>query len=387
MREMSTQVKVPSVGESITRGTIVSWLKKSGEAVKQAEILFELETDFRHQDFPSPAAGVLEILVEEGREVQIDQTVATISEGAEPSQQPVEKAQEKPAQAGPRPPEEQAASAKEKAERQTGQKKPEPKKQEAAAEPVPQAPPREYAPAPAAAAGQKRPSERIPMTAIRKRTAQRLVRARREAAHLTTFNEIDMQKVVDIRDRYKERFEKEHGIRIGFMSFFVKAACQALKEFAAVNTQVDGDDIIYHHFYDIGVAISIEGGLVVPVIRDADRRHFAEIEATIADLARRANEKKLSPEELTGGTFTITNGGVFGSLMSTPIPAYPQTAILGMHAIKKRPVVVDDAIVVRPMMYVALSYDHRVIDGREAIGFLSRIKEYIEEPDKLLLEL
>jgi 2-oxoglutarate dehydrogenase E2 component (dihydrolipoamide succinyltransferase) len=171
------------------------------------------------------------------------------------------------------------------------------------------------------------------------------------------------------------------------MSFFVKACCQALKEFPAVNTQVDGDDIIYQHFYDIGVAISIEGGLIVPIIRDADARHFADIEAAIADLAKRAQEKRLTPDELTGGTFTITNGGVFGSLLSTPIPAYPQTAILGMHAIKKRPVVIDDQIVIRPMMYVALSYDHRVIDGREAIGFLLRIKDLIEDPDKLLLEL
>ena len=230
-------------------------------------------------------------------------------------------------------------------------------------------------------------TERVPMTAIRKRTAARLVQARQTAAHLTTFNEIDMQKVVEVRARYQDKFEKEHGTRLGFMSFFVKACCQALKEFPVVNSQVDGEDILYQHFYDIGVAMSIESGLIVPVLRDADRRHFAEIEAAIADLAKRAREKRLLPEELAGGTFTITNGGVFGSLLSTPIPAYPQTAILGMHAIKKRPVVLDDAIVVRPMMYVALSYDHRVIDGREAIGFLTRVKDYIEEPDKLLLEL
>jgi 2-oxoglutarate dehydrogenase E2 component (dihydrolipoamide succinyltransferase) len=210
---------------------------------------------------------------------------------------------------------------------------------------------------------------------------------RQSAAYLTTFNEIDMQKVSDIRARYKDEFQKEHGTRIGFMSFFVKACCQALKEFPAVNAQVDGDDIVYHHFYDIGVAISIEGGLVVPVIRDADTRPFADIEAAIADVAKRAQEKRLTPEELTGGTFTITNGGVFGSLLSTPIPAYPQTAILGMHAIRKRPVAIDDQITIRPMMYVALSYDHRVIDGREAIGFLGRVKSFIEDPDKLLLEL
>jgi len=196
-----------------------------------------------------------------------------------------------------------------------------------------------------------------------------------------------MEKVMGIRKQHKADFEKEHGIKIGFMSFFVKACCQALKEFPGVNAMVDGEDIIYNHFYDIGVAISIERGLVVPIVRDADKLNFAEIEAAIADLARRAQNKQLAPDELTGGTFTITNGGVFGSLMSTPIPAYPQSAILGMHAIRKRPVVVDEEIVIRPMMYVALSYDHRVIDGREAVSFLVRVKEYIEAPDKLLLEL
>ena len=225
------------------------------------------------------------------------------------------------------------------------------------------------------------------MSAIRRKTAERLVQAQHTAAYLTTFNEIDMQNVIDIRAHYKDDFEREHGIKIGFMSFFVKACCQALKEYPGLNAQLDGGDILYQHFYDIGVAISIEEGLLVPVIRDADRLHFAQIESAIDDLARRAKTKKIRVEELTGGTFTITNGGVFGSMLSTPIPAYPQTAILGMHAIKKRPVVVEDKIVVRPIMYVALSYDHRVIDGRQAIGFLMAVKNYIEEPDKLLLEL
>jgi 2-oxoglutarate dehydrogenase E2 component (dihydrolipoamide succinyltransferase) len=225
------------------------------------------------------------------------------------------------------------------------------------------------------------------MSRIRKRTADRLVKATQTSAYLTTFNEIDMQKVIAIRTHYKASFEKEHGIKIGFMSFFVKACCQALKEFPCVNTQIDGDDIIYKYFYDIGVAVSIDEGLIVPNIRGADKLHFAEIEAMIASLAQRARDKRLLPDELTGGTFTITNGGIFGSLLSTPIPAFPQTAILGMHAIKKRPVVIDDQITIRPMMYVALTYDHRVIDGRDAVGFLARIKDFIEEPDKLLLEL
>jgi 2-oxoglutarate dehydrogenase E2 component (dihydrolipoamide succinyltransferase) len=372
---MKKDVKVPSVGESITSGTIVSWLKHSGDRVEQGENLFELETDKAVLEIPSPDAGTLETLVEEGTEVAIGETVAALISDGEAAEAPAPAKEERPAAA---------------------EKKPEPPKPEAPKEapspPPPASPVQPEAAKPAAAppqprAGEKRRVERVPMTTIRKRTAERLVQAKQSSAHLTTFNEIDMQNVATIRARYKTQFEKEHGTRIGFMSFFVKACCQALKEFPAVNTQVDGDDIIYQYFYDIGVAMSIESGLIVPVIRDADSQHFAEIEAAIADLAKRAQEKKIQPDELTGGTFTITNGGVFGSLLSTPIPAHPQTAILGMHAIKKRPMVIDDEIAIRPMMYVALTYDHRVIDGREAIGFLARVKDYIEEPDKLLLEL
>lgn len=347
---MKKEVKVPSVGESITSGTIVSWLKHSGDRVEQGENLFELETDKAVLEIPSPEAGTLETLVKEGEEVAIGQTVAALTSDGEATQPATPVTEKAPAAA---------------------EKKAEPPK-------APPAPLR---------AGEPRRTERVPMTAIRKKTAERLVQAKQTAAHLTTFNEIDMQEVINVRSRHKDRFEKEHGIKIGFMSFFVKACCQALKEFPILNTQVDSDDIVYQHFYDIGVAMSIETGLIVPVLRDADKRHFAEIEKAIADFAKRAQDKRLLPDELAGGTFTITNGGVFGSLLSTPIPAYPQTAILGMHAIKKRPVVVDDQIAVRPMMYVALSYDHRVIDGREAIGFLARVKDYIEEPDRLLLEL
>ena len=254
------------------------------------------------------------------------------------------------------------------------------------ATPAPASPPPAAGAVPVASAG-GREQTRVPMSPIRKRTAQRLVQARQSAAHLTTFNEIDLAKVMAIRTQYRDGFEREHGIRIGFMSFFVKACCKALQAYPEVNAMVDGEEIVYNHFFDIGVAISLDKGLIVPIIRDADKLSFAEIEATIATLATRAKEKKLSPDDLVGGTFTITNGGVFGSLLSTPIPAYPQTAILGMHTIKKRPVAVDDQVVIRPMMYVALTYDHRVIDGREAIGFLIRIKEFIEEPDKLLLEM
>ena len=364
---MKHEIKVPSVGESITSGVIVSWLKQSGDQVQEGDLLFELETDKAVLEIPSTGAGTLEILAEEGTEVLIGQTVATLGPGDASS---VAEQQEA---SGP--------SAETVAPRET--------------KPPPSSKPVEVEqPSPALAvtalqgqvAGERR-TERVPMSGIRRRTADRLVKATQSAAYLTTFNEIDMQKIVEIRTQCKDQFQREHGIKIGFMSFFVKACCQALKEFPSISTQVDGDDIVYNHFYDIGVAVSIDEGLVVPNIRDADTRHFADIEAEIASLAQRAREKKLLPDELSGGTFTITNGGVFGSLLSTPIPAFPQTAILGMHAIKKRPVVIVDQIAIRPMMYVALTYDHRVIDGREAVGFLARIKDFIEEPDKLLLEL
>ena len=368
---MSNEIVVPSVGESITSGVIASWLKQNGDQIQEGDALFELETDKATLEIPSTASGTLEILVEAGAEVEIGQTVARLT-AADVGAQPSEPAPQKPSAAGKKPP-------------------PPAKKKPPKVKPAPPPPPAKPAKPPAAparpAAAKGRRTERVPMSVIRKRTAERLVQARQNAAYLTTFNEIDLQKVVDIRTHYKDQFEKEHGIKIGFMSFFVKACCRALIDFPDVNAQIDGNDIVYNYFYDIGVAISTDHGLIVPIIRDADSKHFAQIEATIADLAQRARDKKILPDELTGGTFTITNGGVFGSLLSTPIPAYPQTAILGMHAIKKRPVVIDDQITVRPMMYVALSYDHRVIDGREAIGFLNRIKEFIEDPDKLLLEL
>ncbi len=376
------EVKVPSVGESITSGVIVTWLKQSGDRVAQGDNLFELETDKAVLEIPSPAAGTLEVLVDEGTEVSIGQVVATLEPSADAEESP---GPEQPAKREPSPP-----PAQERVTEKTETPAPESKRLAPAAEetevkpsPTPAPPPSVTSPP----AGEQRRMERVPMTMIRRKTAERLALARRTAAYLTTFNEIDMEKVIEIRSQYKTSFEKEHGIKIGFMSFFVKACCQSLKEYPRVNAMIDGDDIVYNHFYDIGVAMSIEQGLIVPVIRDADKLHFADIEKAISDFAARASQKKIAPDELSGGTFTITNGGVFGSLMSTPIPAYPQSAILGMHAIKKRPVVIGDQITIRPMMYVALSYDHRLIDGREAIGFLLRIKEYIEDPDKLLLEL
>ncbi len=421
---MKEEIKVPSVGESITSGVVVSWLKHNGDHVEDGDILFELETDKAVLEIPSTGSGTLEVLVAEGTEVEIGQTVAMLDQGDAAAQPSAPAPQELPAaepQKSVAPvlspavrriaaehkldPEAIQGTGKDgritKADalRAAGQQdSPGPAGEEAAPpetapavpEPEPaKAPPSttpSVAPPEAHVAGQRR-SERVPMSRIRKRTADRLVQATQSSAYLTTFNEIDMQKVIDIRTHYKASFEKEHGIKIGFMSFFVKACCQALKEFPCINTQIDGDDIIYKYFYDIGVAVSIDEGLIVPNIRGTDKLHFAEIEAMIASLAQRARDKRLLPDELTGGTFTITNGGIFGSLLSTPIPAFPQTAILGMHAIKKRPVVIDDLITIRPMMYVALTYDHRVIDGRDAVGFLARIKDFIEEPDKLLLEL
>jgi 2-oxoglutarate dehydrogenase E2 component (dihydrolipoamide succinyltransferase) len=363
---MKHEIQVPEVGESITSGVIVSWLKQTGDQIQEGDLLFELETDKALLEIPSTGAGTLEILVEEGTEVSIGQTVAVLGPAGEAVEQQAISGE--PAEAAA-PRETERAPSSEPAE-------------------VKQAEPELSVATPLEKkVADERRTERVAMSAIRRRTAQRLVKATQSAAYLTTFNEIDMQKVVEIRRQYRAQFEKEHGIKIGFMSFFVKACCQGLKEFPSVNTQVDGDYIVYNHFYDIGVAVSIDEGLVVPNIRNADKLHFAEIESMIASLAKRARDRKLLPDELTGGTFTITNGGVFGSLLSTPIPAFPQTAILGMHAMKKRPVVVEDQIVIRPMMYVALTYDHRVIDGREAVGFLGRIKNFIEEPDKLLLEL
>ena len=374
---MKKEVKVPSVGESITKGTIVSWIKKNGDNVREGENLFELETDKAVLEIPSPADGFLEILVDEGSEVEIGQVVANLD-----SEEKTDKPEEPKKIETPEPPKEKPE--KEIKETEQPQISSPPVETEDKTQQSVSSEPKKTT-QDNLAEGHK--TERIPMTAIRKRTAERLVKAIQNSAYITTFNEIDMQKVIDIRQQYKEQFQKEHGIKIGFMSFFVKACVQTLKEFPSVNTQVDGSDIIYNHFYDIGIAISIKEGLIVPVIHNADTMHFAEVEKSIADFAQRAEKKKILPNELAGGTFTITNGGVFGSLFSTPIPAYPQTAILGMHSIKNRPVVIDDQITIRPMMYVALSYDHRVIDGREAVGFLARIKEYIENPDKLLLEL
>ncbi len=403
---MTVEIRVPTLGESVTEATVARWLKKPGEAVARDEPVVELETDKVSLEIPAPAAGRLaEILVEEGADVEVGTVIGRIEEGAAAEVQPAAA-----------PAAEEAAPAGEAAVAEAAPVKAGPAARKRAAEagvdlatiagsgpkghvtkadvdaavakmsppPEPAAP---AAPSPAAAAPGRR-EERVRMTRLRKRIAERLKEAQNTAAMLTTFNECDMSAVMALRQRYRDTFEKKHGIRLGFMSFFVKACVEALRTYPLVNAEIDGDEIVYKHYYDIGVAVSTDQGLVVPVLRDADLMSLAEIEKAIADLGRRAREGRLSMEELTGGTFTITNGGVFGSLLSTPILNPPQSGILGMHKIQQRPMVTGSgAIEARPMMYLALSYDHRLIDGRDAVSFLVRVKECIEDPQRLLLEI
>jgi 2-oxoglutarate dehydrogenase E2 component (dihydrolipoamide succinyltransferase) len=424
---MSVEIRVPTLGESVTEATIAKWLKKAGEAVNADEPVVELETDKVSLEVPAPSAGVLsEILVEVGSDVSVGAVIGRIEAGGAAAAALPQK--EKPSAAdvkeqalaegdGPTSPMSAPARAMEAAEAQAGsgaaQAGPAARKlaeekgielaavaptgpkgnvtkadvlaHPAAAKAAP-APAPVQAPAPAAARPAGR-EERVRMTRLRKRIAERLKEAQNTAAMLTTFNEVDMTAVSELRNRYQDAFQKKHGIKLGFMSFFVKAAIEALKAYPAVNAEIDGDDIVYKHYYDIGVAVSTEQGLVVPVVRDADALGLAEIEKRIGDLGKRARDGKLAMEELTGGTFTITNGGVFGSMLSTPILNPPQVGILGMHATKQRAVVMPDgSIKARPMMYLALSYDHRIIDGREAVSFLVRVKECIEAPERMLID-
>lgn len=395
-------IKVPSVGESVTEGILSRWIKKSGELVKSGDALFELETDKASNEVPSLVAGLLTTTVAEGTTVAIGAVVGSIDTSAagataSPVAAPVAAA---PASAnGPHLSPAVAYQAAEKgvdvaAISPTGPGGRITKgdvlaaadaKSAAPAAPVPAAKPAAPAPAAPVVGGAERAQTRQKMPNIRQRIAQRLVEAQHTAAILTTFNEVDMSRVMDLRAKYKDSFQKKHGIGLGFMSFFVKATTEALQAFPAVNAQIDGTDILYHNYCDIGVAVSTERGLMVPVVRSAERLGFADVEKAIMAYAVKARENKIAVSDLQGGTFTITNGGVFGSLLSTPILNPPQSAILGMHSIKKRPVVVDDQIVIRPMMYLALSYDHRIIDGKEAVSFLVRIKELIEDPERLLL--
>ncbi len=389
---MSIEVKVPMLPESIADATIAKWHKKAGDAVSRDENIMDLETDKVMLEVPSPTDGILkEIRKKEGDVVHANEIVAIIEAGAAA----------KPVAA------EKAAPAAKTVE--AAPKKAEPEKS-APAGTVPAGPAARRAAAEhgvdvsqvqgtgkggrvtkdnviSVAAGGQRIEKRVPMTRIRARIAERLMEVTQSTAMLTTFNEVNLKEVMELRARYKDKFEKTYNARLGFMSFFVKASVEALKRNPLVNASIDGNDIVYHGYFDIGVAVSTERGLVVPVLRNADKLSMAEIEIQIADYAQKARAGKLSLEEMQGGTFTITNGGVFGSLLSTPILNSPQSAILGMHKIQERPVVENGQIVIRPMMYLAMSYDHRIIDGKDSVTFLVTIKELLEDPARLLLEV
>jgi 2-oxoglutarate dehydrogenase E2 component (dihydrolipoamide succinyltransferase) len=402
---MTIEVRVPNLPESVADATLVKWHKKAGEAVSRDENLADLETDKVVLEVPATAGGVLkEILVAEGTVVVAGQVLALLEEGAVVAAPAA--AAPAAAAAAPAAAAKVAPSAKRLAEDTgvdpasvTGSGKDgRVTKQDvakAAEKPAPTAAPvaaAASAPASSSAAAVApaapragRTEQRVPMTRLRTRIAQRLVEAQSTQALLTTFNEVDLKALNELRTKYKDKFEKAHGVRLGFMSFFVKAAVEALKKYPVVNAYVDGGDILYHDYYDIGVAVSTERGLIVPVLRDADQLGFADVEKAVGNFATRARAGSLTLEELTGGTFSITNGGVFGSLLSTPIVNAPQSAILGMHKIQDRPVVVDGQIVIRPMMYLALTYDHRIIDGKEAVQFLVTMKDCLEDPARLLL--
>jgi 2-oxoglutarate dehydrogenase E2 component (dihydrolipoamide succinyltransferase) len=407
---MLIDVKVPPLSESVAEATLMTWHKKEGEFVRRDENLIDIETDKVVLETPAPESGMLvKILKGDGSTVTSNEVIAQIDTEAR-------------RETAPEPETKAAAAAKPEAQTQGAPALPAAAKlaaeksvdiasvtgtgrggrvtkgdvleviqggQPAAKAPGTPAPERPPAPSPVVDLGSlgARPEQRVPMSRLRARIAERLVKSQQTAAILTTFNEVNMQPVIDLRNRYRERFEKEHGVKLGFMSFFVKASVYALKKFPVVNASIDGNDIVYHGYYDIGIAVASPRGLVVPIIRDADQLSLAEIEKQIADFSKRAQEGKLAIEELTGGTFSISNGGVFGSMLSTPIINPPQSAILGIHLTKERPVVENGEIVIRPMNYLALSYDHRLIDGREAVLTLVAIKDALEDPARMLLEI
>lgn len=390
---MTTEVKVPPLPESIADATIATWHKKVGDAVSRDENLMDLETDKVMLEVPSPIDGIIkEILKKSGETVQAQQVVAIIEAGAakKPASEKTEAAKTPAAPAQTQAPTSSSAAAtalspavrRAAAEHEVdvSQVKGTGKGGRITKENVMSA-----LQAPTGTSG--RPEQRVPMTRMRARIAERLLEVTQTTAMLTTFNEINLQQVIELRNKYKDKFEKIYNTRLGFMSFFVKAAVEALKRFPAVNASIDGSDIVYHGYFDIGVAVSTDRGLVVPVLRNADQMSMAQIEAQIVEYANKAKAGKLTLEEMQGGTFTVTNGGVFGSLLSTPILNSPQSAILGMHKIDQRPVVENGQIVIRPMMYVAMSYDHRIIDGKDSVTFLVAIKELLEDPARLLLEI
>ena len=396
---------VPSAGESVTEATIGTWYKKPGEAIKMDEPLVELETDKATQEVPSPVNGVLvKLMAEQGDTVEVGQVIAQLEEGGTPSSTgaAAPAAASAAPSAGTEMPPSPAAQkiltekgidpAIVEGSGKRGQVlKEDALKAKAAPAPTAVVPP----PAPAPVAAPRAPStevdavreERVKMTRLRQTIARRLKDAQNVAAMLTTFNEVDMGPVMELRRQYKDLFEKKHGVKLGFMGFFAKAVCHALKEIPAVNAEIDGTDIIYKNYCHIGVAVGTDKGLVVPVVRDADQMSIAEIEKTIGDFGRKARDGSLTIQEMQGGTFTLSNGGVYGSLMSTPILNAPQSGILGMHKIQERPMAVGGKVEIRPMMYLALSYDHRIVDGKEAVTFLVRVKESLEDPQRLVLDL
>ena len=428
---MTIEVRVPQLPESVADATLVSWHKKPGDSVARDENLVDLETDKVVLEVPAPVAGVLkEIRLSDGTTVTSGQILAIIEEGAAAvpgasapailtaasgAAAAVKDTVAKGAAAKDSKPDSRPDTAGGKlspaAKRVAEENKVDPKtiagsgrdgrvsksdvvnylSTKDAASPAPAAAglaakaPAQFVPAPSARTA--RAEQRVPMTRLRARIAERMVQAQATQALLTSFNEVDLQAVNELRARYKEPFEKQYGVKLGFMSFFAKACVEALKKFPAVNASVDGNDIVYHEYFDIGVAVSTDRGLIVPVLRDADQLSFADIEKSIGNFAARARAGSITIEELTGGTFTITNGGVFGSLLSTPIVNSPQSAILGMHKIQDRPVVIDGQVVVRPMMYIALTYDHRIIDGREAVQFLVTVKQCLEDPARMVLHI
>lgn len=399
---MATEIKSPVFPESVADGTIATWHKQVGEAVSRDEVICDIETDKVVLEVVAPADGVIsKIIKNEGDTVLSAELIAEFDAGAAATaastHQEVEQtisqfhAGSSPVVERSQPIQDQAPSVR-KALTETGIAASDVQgtgrggritKEDVANH---QAKPAANV-TPLSVAVGERVEKRVPMTRLRKRVAERLLSATQETAMLTTFNEVNMKPIMELRKQFKDRFEKRHGARLGFMSFFVKAATEALKRYPAVNASIDGDDIVYHGFYDVGVAVSSDRGLVVPVLRDTDRMSYSQIEGGIAAFAGKARDGKLSLEDMTGGTFTITNGGTFGSLLSTPIINPPQTAILGMHKIQDRPMAVNGQVEILPMMYLALSYDHRLIDGKEAVGFLVTIKELLEEPASLLLDL
>lgn len=428
---MTIEVRVPQLPESVADATLVSWHKKPGDAVVRDENLVDLETDKVVLEVPAPVAGVLkEIKLTDGTTVTsgqllavIDETAAAVPGAGAPAimaastgagaaaRDTVPKEAAKPETAGgklspaaKRVAEENKVDPKTVAgsgrdgrvsksdvvnylsSKETAAPGAAPSPAVAAPASAAKAAPAQFVPAPSARSS-NRAEQHVPMTRLRARIAERMVQAQATQALLTSFNEVDLQAVNELRGRYKDQFEKQYGAKLGFMSFFAKACVEALKKFPSVNASVDGNDIVYHEYFDIGVAVSTDRGLIVPVLRDADQLSFADIEKSIANFASRARAGSITIEELTGGTFTITNGGVFGSLMSTPIVNSPQSAILGMHKIQDRPVVVDGQVVVRPMMYIALTYDHRIIDGREAVQFLVTVKQCLEDPARMVLHI